>query len=1160
MGTHIHRIRTCLLALTAMLVMGLFVSVAGWGQTTISTGSIVGTITDPSEAVVPGARVVVANKATGQVNNAISNSSGIYSSGALLPGEYTVTVIAKGFKRTTISLNASAGVTSNGDVRLEVGEATMVVEVTAAPVQVDTSEAVVQGTVTPREIEQLPVNGRNFLDLAGLQPGVQIQDGVSFDPTKNGYSSVSFAGRFGRTARIELNGGDISDETVGTTTLNLPQSAIEEFQVEQSSLDLSTELTSSGAINVTTKSGTNGVHGEAFFYGRWHNTAARLAPNDVFFRRAQWGVDVGGPIIKDKVFFFLDWERSRQDFFVPVQLSVPFASSSGGFNGPFREHQLLGRLDWQAKPGWRVFFQTLYNQNRNVAAFSSGSFSPFANVDNTPFYQAGLEGTTGHFTHSIRFQFLHFANAIADAVAGSGIPNPAPSVEIAIGGGLFGSSFASGPNLLAPQATLQHNLQLKYDGSTTFRAHLFRYGFGFNRIQGGGFAKFFGLGPDILVPSVDAGTRAFADAGPFPGGDTNPLNYPATIVIFGNGQGFFTEIPKFGFPAGGQFDTRMNAYFGDSWKIRSNITFNYGIHYVRDTGRSDSDLPAIPALDQFGTGLGGKIQQPNKNFSPIVGLAWDPWKNGKTVFRAGAGLYYENAVFNNVLFDRPGRLPKGLFFGTALACPPPANGISLPNGQTIDTSALCGQPIGSVATQLAADQQAYQAATIAAGAQANGSYVPTTLADGGDSTGNNLIAPNYRTPLSWQFNVGFQRQIKSGTVLSVDFVRNVGLHFLLDYDTTHLGDARFLNTNAALNAISLTNQAFGCPVGTAGIDCAITNGASIVDYAGSGLDSGRSYLAGFPASFFGLTPDTGAAFPGTNPNVGENQMLFPIGRSVYNGLQVQLRQNLNNPFRGVKYMHLIVSYALSRSVSQATDQDFINGVTDQRNINHFIGPNGLDRTHQIAFGGVMDLPHSLRMSFTSKFATALPLTLLLPATGAPGEIFRTDVTGDGTTSDVLPGTNIGSFGRDVSVSNLNNVINSYNNSQSGQLTPAGQALVGAGLFTQQQLIALGAVAPNVGLAMKGQVGNDSFITTDFQLSYLFKPTKKIESLVIEPRVAVYNLFNVANYGRLSGTLDGSGGSANGTTQALRTNRITLGSGVFGFGAPRMLEWGVRFNF
>src|SRR6202166_4072091 len=136
------------------------------------------------------------------------------------------------------------------------------------------------------QVNNTPVNGRNFLDLAQLEPGVQIQDGTNFDPTKGGYSSISFGGRFGRTARINVDGVDISDETVGTTTQDIPASAIDQFQISQSSLDLSQDLTFPGAVNVTTKSGTNALHGEAFGFFRDHSLNAASPGAGDLYRRA----------------------------------------------------------------------------------------------------------------------------------------------------------------------------------------------------------------------------------------------------------------------------------------------------------------------------------------------------------------------------------------------------------------------------------------------------------------------------------------------------------------------------------------------------------------------------------------------------------------------------------------------------------------------------------------------------------------------------------------------------------------------------------------------------------------------------------------------------------------------------------------------------------
>jgi len=1197
------------LAIAMLLALGSMSAPPALAQATISSGSIQGTVLDPQGAAVADARITVTNKSTGAVNRLATTATGAFNASALAPGDYIVRVEAKGFRTSEATITVQIGVVTPANFKLELGAETEVVSVEANALAVNTEQATVQDVITSKQIEQLPVNGRNFLDLAQLAPGVQIQDGSTFDPTKNGFSSISFGGRAGRTARIEVDGLDVSDETVGTTTQNIPVSAIEEFNLSQSSLDISTELTSTGAVNIQTKTGTNSLHGQAYYYGRSNRTSAKITPpisglSAPEFGRNQYGGNLGGYFIKDKLFYFADVERTGQSLQSPVTSPAQlFSGFNGFFNSPFHETEYVGRLDYNIKGTWRAFFRFSYDQNLSVRGFNPDVYQPFENVDHTPTYAMGTDFTSGRFTHQFRVGYMKFRNAIADAVASSGSPDPAPGIAIDITplgvGDLTclagGEDFCSGANILAPQATIQSNKQGKYDGSFTFGSHVLRYGIGVNRILGGGFAKFFGLAP-IVNSTFNGANQSVAAGGPFPGGASNPLNWPVENVLMGNGQGFFTELPQFGFPAGGQFDTRFNWYVGDSWKIRHNFTLTYGVHYVRDTGRSDSDLPAIPALNQFGPGLGNRVNQPNKNFSPHLGIAWDPTGSGKTVIRAGGGIYYENAIFNNVLFDRPARLQKGLFFGTGLAClfGGPL-GVPLPNGSTMNPT-FCGQPIGNVVNQIAQFQQQYQAAVAAAGPQANGSFVGTTLAEGVNSTGDQLIAPNYRSPYSIQLNAGIQRQLARNTVLSVDYVRNVGLHYLLGIDVNHVGAARTLNTANALAAISATNSAFNCGTGTdaASINCAIAAGASISDYAGNGLDSGVALDAGFPCPVTTPNVCTAPAFPGLNSSLGENQMLFPIGRSVYNGMLVSLKTNLTNPLPAMHSLNLTVSYALSRFKSQAADQDFINNATDFDNPNRFFGPSGLDRTHNLSAGAVMDLPWATRIGMSAHWATAPPRTLTLPNSGAPGEIFRSDVTGDGTLGDVLPGTNVGAFGRDVKTSNLNSVINAYNSTQAGQLTPAGQALVSAGLFTAAQLgvgdascldpnatfhTSLCAVSPKLALAPAGQVGVSPLFTSDIYVAWELRPSKLFhglsERVVVEPQIALFNIFNFQNFDPGGNILSGvvqavcsptpdclGTGTVNTTTRAERSNLVSPGSasGVNWFGVPRQWQFGVKLTF
>lgn len=1094
----------------SVITLLLAFSVAAFGQFT--TGTVEGTVTDPNGGAVNGATITLTNSSTSAVQTTTSNDQGFFTFRSLTPGNYSLTIDATGFAKASVDrVVVQVGTIATADVQMRVGGVgeTVNVDIGDTEVQVDTTRQTVDGVITAKQIVNLPLNERNFLDLAVLQPGVTVIDGGNLDPTKtNTFRAVRVNGGSGTGTRVQIEGIDVTDAVVGMSTTNISTDAVQEFNLARSSFDLSTSLTTSGAVSIVTRSGGNQFNGSGFYFGQDDRFDARPAfsPDKPEFNRDQFGYRFGGPIIKERLFFFSNAERFDQNNFSSFT-SGDFPSFNADSALPVKIDLVTQRLDFTASDNLRFFYVFNHSDDQSTGGTLR---SPFQNINNTNTHVLALNASYGNSTHSFRYGYLNFNNFITSSeVEGFEFPTGPSGTPLQINVG----DLSIGPNSLAPQQTFQDNHQFKYDGSLVAGSHVIRFGGEYTRFLLGGFANFSG-------PLTFAGDLATSTS-------SNPLDYQLTDFFIGPDRGFFTALPAHGYDFGGRKNNRYSLYAGDQWRIRRNFTLNYGVRWTFDTNFFVSDdVPRLTDLDVYGAGLGDAPKYPKDAFSPQIGFAWDPWGDGKTSIRGGAYLAYEDNIFNNSLFDEFARIQTGIGpsqFNADAVFGPDGNpvvvaGTGCPAAQVAvgDYSCLRGMRIGDIIDEVerinAGLQQAY--------ANFQGTYDPNappsefSAFDG--VTFGGQYPGDYEIPYSMQFNIGFQRELSRGHVLSVDYVRQrgVGLPYML-FDYEERRDARYFNQAAATTARNnfLTNSCAGRTVAQAiAIGCPGPNNSVI-----------RPTI-----SSFGLANDT--IWPGRS---SENlrARLMRGGYSLYQGLQISIngrfgpfverfRIGENSIFRSMSYT---VAYALSRteSTSGAVRPEFITNTTDNRNFNSDFGPSPLDRTHNLTISTGMDLIAGFRLDSIFRFSTSPPISLFIPNNRGANGIFTSDFNGDGGTGttprvDLLPGTNIGDFGRRfTNLTSLNQAIIRYNNDFAGQLTPHGQRLVAAGLFTEAQLVALGATLPVLQLAdPNGPNPFESRFNADMRLS---RPINiGSERYVLEPSFSVFNVFNNSPRGIFGG--------------------------------------------
>ncbi len=1224
-GSHVRRslsiaifVVASLVATSSVAIMSVVVALAvssqaqETAQENPTTGTIQGSLRDDAGNPVEGARVFFSSSTTETRGVTRSGKDGAYLTEAVPPGPYVVRAEGRNKVPVETRVTVVVGESVTADFKLE---------------PINPGPARLENTFNGDISNTLPINGRNYLNAGKLDPGVQAVDGRIYDPGKSGFQSLSIDSQLGRTTHYDFDEIEVMDETKGAATYNLPAESVGEVIVSRVLPEVFQSLNAAGAIQVSTRSGGDEWHANLF--GNFRDQFFGLAgfpsgPDD--YSRQQYGFGAGGAVIKNKAFLFIGGERTKQDGDFPILLGYPAPNLTTAQSAFFRENILTARLDYNFNDNMKGFVRLSYDNANEIGP--SDSLSDSRNQFNVPAAVFGLDWNHGRFVNSARVGYQKMVDATDPALADSFILPSAP-FHMQIG------SYAAGPSIAGPRQTIQRDLFGRYDSSTIYRGnHTFRFGGAIHRIAQGDYYAPGNYGPSLTSSNgLDVIDAVNGDL-TLGGGAQNPLNYPVGTFTIYNGLGNFSENSAFNRPTGGHFDTRLEGYVGDQFKMSPALNVSIGLNYVRDTGRTDSDLAPIPCsainttivvtppctsgliLDQFGLipnttlnayqPLGGKIGQPNFNFSPQLGLAWDPGHSGKTVMRASGGLFYDNFLLQNIYQDRINRLSNGQYNRSLTLCP--TGSVLFPNGSVVSSvdgldiaTQVCGAPIGTVSTAIQDLQNEFLAAQSAMPPNSLNVYsLANSVADFGG-----MLAPGFKTPRVVHMSAGIQHQIGERSMFSIDYVREVGTQFPLGIDTNRAGSASYLtdgynpnpllNTYAAeISAINTTvtsnpassacpTAAFAGSSSQASINCYLASvpGASITDFARNGLDSSNAFCGPFPCSVLGKQQ---AAFGGINPAVGPNIMYFPAGQSRYTGFHLAYHgSNVDNPARRLRRLDVSISYTLSRYRSNIAEPNGSGGdysilnVAEDYNRPHrgYWGDSGMDRTHQFSFTPTANLAYGLRVSMIAQVASPLPLTAYIPQQdggGVAGEIFRSDATGDGTVGDILPGTLIGSTGK-YSTGKVTQAVKYYDTNFAGRLTPAGDALVNSSLFSSQELMALGAFLPLI-QPLPGHFAQATwFKTMDLRLS---RPFQVSERLNVEATIAAFNIFNWANFGaagnQLSGVLNGAPGSSlnnstsagfcgsPGTLCSSRLDRILPGSGTFGEGAPRQMEFGVRFTF
>jgi hypothetical protein len=714
---------------SAMLLPTLVLVVAEIGFAQLGTAGLSGLVSDTNGAAVPNSRVTVKNLATGQTRETTASGEGIYTFQNLAPANYEIRVEASGFAPAAVpSVTLNVGEVRTINVTLKPGGALETVTVVdTAGASIDTTTSQVSGVIGEQRLTSLPLNGRNFLDLAFLIPG--NAPAPNYDPTKTTTIEVSSAGQLGRGGNIAVDGADNNDDVVGGTLQNFPQDGIGEFQIATNRFAADIGRSASSAINIVTKSGSNEFHGSGGFFFRNNRLSAVLptldrnliaAQGKPPFDREQYAVSIGGPIKRDHAWFFGAFEYRNQDGVVITGVRDLTARRVVTSFSPAPLNDLLftGRGDWQVGDHDRMAFR--YSDQREDDVDRGSLRRPIGTADNRQHsfnrYHAFVYNWTHIFSSRVINEFVFHENNFLNRIP-SFVENKNeirfPSVQ-------------DGGNFRIPQQTPQNRVQFRDNLSWTTGAHALKFGGEFQRIDAGAVFDLFGSG--TIETSEDFATRDRNGDGQVNDND---------IVIADTIRSVAPVRPP-------TVDDLDNYYFAfyvqDDWKVRPNLTLNLGLRWEVDT-----DVKNLKHFNEINPILvpivGNSRNREYNNFAPRIGFNWIPWLLGRTSIRGGYGVYYDRIVLEVPLLER-------LLDGRKL-------GIQVRLGSEVDAA---GNFVPGTPTL-------------------TNPFVGTPLT--GVGIGINVLDRDLSTPYVQQFNFGFQHELTDGLILSTDYIHAFGSKFII---------------------------------------------------------------------------------------------------------------------------------------------------------------------------------------------------------------------------------------------------------------------------------------------------------------------------------------------------------------------------------------------